>query len=286
MTPAGVLDGPETVKALTELGAALSKPQVVPGTGNVPFVVLPEGYTVEKLDRPSLTARPGIPAVFDDAASFSRYFQDHASGASRVYASESSGSFVAVLDEYGRGFLDEAEDETEARGLFNYREWRAVYQPALSPQWIAWIGSNGKTMTQKELAEFLEDHLPDIVEPDGSALMELVLNLELSQTGKFASTQRLQDGSAKLEYRNELQQVGQVQLPARIILEIPIYRHQGAVQVQAHLRFRLHGGGLTLHYQMIRPERAIEQAFEDLIGLVAAGCTLEGQASPILRGHV
>jgi uncharacterized protein YfdQ (DUF2303 family) len=278
------LAGASVVKSLTDLGAAIAKPQVISGPGNVPFVVVPQGFEVQELPRPDFSDRPGNPATFDDPVSFSRYFQDHGTPVSRVYASAVNSCFVAVLDEYARPFG--TAEQPHGEGVFAYREWRAVYQPALSPQWLDWKGSDGTAMNQTEFATFLEDHLPDIVDPDGSDLMALALNLEISSSGKFASTQRQRDGSAKLEYRNELQQVGQVELPAQIRLLIPIYRHQPPVTVQAHLRFRLHGAGLSLHYQLIRPERAVEQAFEDLITLVGLGCTLEGQPSPILRGHV
>jgi uncharacterized protein YfdQ (DUF2303 family) len=262
----------QTVMSMVNLGSAISAPRCADEPGSRPFVVVPDGFHVVTLEAELRANQPGPPASLEDAVSFARYFQDHGSAGSRIYADAARRRFEAVFDDYS----------TER--VFAFRSWRAWYAAKFSDEWIHWKTNAGKPMAQAEFAQFVEDAMPDIDSPDGSQLMEMVLSMELSSTGKFASSQRLQDGSKSLTWRNETNQVGTLLLPESMSLLVPIFKHQAPLVVQAKLRFRLSGEKLSLHYDLVRPARAEDQAFELLIAEVASGCTLDGQPSPVLRG--
>lgn len=254
--------------ALLAAGSALGVPRQHTTPDGRPYAIVPDGYTVCELPRASVPERPRANVRLRDAASFIKYFMDHACYQSRIYASLEPAKFLAVIDDF-RDFNDAGET---IAGQSAWREFRAHFDIPASREWQLWHSANRKQMGQLAFAEFLQDNLPDVVQPDGADLLQLALNFEASQAGNFIATQRLQDGSHNLQWRADNNSSGSVKLPEQITLSIPVFENEQPSEVHARLRYRIKEGSLSIWYELIRSHKVLEQAFRATWDRIATEC--------------
>ena len=55
-------------------------------------------------------------------------------------------------------------------------------------------------MTQVDFARFLEENMPDVVEPDSAELLEVALTFEAKKSVEFSSGVRLANGQIQFQY--------------------------------------------------------------------------------------
>lgn len=244
------------VKSLVETGAALGMPRVNPEPDGGSYVVLPDGWAVGPLPIRS-PPRPAATVRMLDADSFVRWWMDHAVEQSRIYATIDPVRFTAVIDDFGT-VEQTVSDDTQGQAA--WRQFRAVLSPPLSREWQQWTARDRKPQTQLQFAEFVQDALPDIVEPAGADLLQMSLNFEAAQTGTFIAAQRLQDGSHNLTWRSDGNAAGTVRLPELLQLALPVFEETDRVAVAARLRYRVKDGVLSLWYEMVRPHAVLAAA--------------------------
>ena len=243
--------------ALLAAGAALGQPRTHGTPDARPYAVVPDGYRIETLPRAHTPSRPRADVKLRDAASFIRFFMDHASDQSRIYAALDPARFLAVFDD----FYVNDDDELTLDHQANWREFRASFDVPPSREWQLWNAASRKQMGQLAFAEFLQDNLPDVIQPDGADLLQLALNFEASQAGTFVATQRLQDGSHNLQWRADNNASGSVKLPEQIVLSIPVFENEAPREIHARLRYRVKEGALAIWFELIRPHKVLEEAF-------------------------
>ncbi len=253
--------------ALLAAGAAIGMPRTHSTPDARPYAIVPEGYTVQVLPRARHPERPKASVQLRDAASFIRYYNDHKIDASRIYARLDPALFLAVFDEFD-GKVP-AADGTALQA--DWREFRAAFSVPASREWKLWTAADRKPMDQLSFAEFLQDNLPDVVQPAGADLLQLALNFEAAQTGTYVATQRLQDGSHNLQWRADNNSSGSVKLPENITLQIPVFENEATSELQARLKYRVKDGQLTLWYELVRPHKVLEAAFRSAWDRIAEG---------------
>jgi uncharacterized protein YfdQ (DUF2303 family) len=279
------MEQPNRIKNDTDISAALAAGAAL-GTAKdhetpdaKPYAVIPIGYSIEELPTQHKPSRPTSTVKLRDAASFSKYVSDHKRRETRIYAIIEPPRFLAVMDDH----LDDTIVGTlDIDNGANWREFRALFDIPFSREFKLWSQKHKIKMSQLEFAEFLQDNLPDVSTPDGATLLEMALNFEASSSGSFVATQRLKDGSTNLEFRAENQASGTVQLPNEITLLIPIFENESATELQARLRYRVPttaDGKFTIWYELVRPHKAIEQAFRNTWTAIATATQ-----APILLG--
>lgn len=248
------------VAALLAAGAALGKPFKGLTPDGKPFTIVPEGFTLQTLPEAELPTRPVALAKLRDAASFIRYFKDHACPRSRVYAQLDPAKFLAVFDEFD---IQDPGEQFDTAAQADWRQFRAEFAVPPSREWQTWHAINRKDLGQLSFAEFLQDNLPDVVKPDGAELLDMALNFEAMQGGKVVAVQRLQDGSQNLQFQAEANASGSVKLPPEITLQIPVFENDEPVQLQARLKYRIKrdDGSITFKIELVRPHKVLEQAF-------------------------
>lgn len=244
--------------ALMAAGAALGEAKTHNTPDARPYAVVPDGYAIQTLPTARTPERPRALVRLRDAASFIKYWADHHERNSRIFATLDPARFLAVFDEFLTNDPAETEDIDDQA---NWREFRAIFEPPASREWKLWTGADRKAMGQLAFAEFLQDNLPDVTEPDGAALLEMALNFEAAQSGTFVATQRLQNGSHNLQWRSDNNASGTVQLPEHITLSIPVFENEQPSQLTARLRYRVKEGALSLWYELVRPHKVLESAF-------------------------
>jgi uncharacterized protein YfdQ (DUF2303 family) len=262
--------------AILSAGTALAGPHKSPLNDGVPFVVVPEGYKVEHLDeRDESPARATGVVKLRDANSFITYFNRQKRTESLIYASLDPAKILGVIDDH-RAYATEFTNEDGA----NWRAYRVEFDVPASREWKTWTGKDRQPMTQLELAELIEDNLPDIVSPDGSTMLSVALNFEASKEGNFVSATRLQDGSTNFVWKEDVNATGnKIAMPSQITLSIPVFENGATYSVDARIKYRVQNGTLKIWYELVRPHKVLEAAFRAIWSQIE-----EQNATKILLG--
>lgn len=250
--------------------------------GSTPFVVIPKGANLLDLEKllPHPARKRGS-AILHDAASFVAYVNAHKTAGTRLFANANANApaFLAILDHHSDGDGDP--------GWCGH--W-ADYACPKSLEWIAWMGANKKEMGQEQFAQFLEDNLPDIIDPVGADVLTVAQSLEATTKVRFGSAIRLDNGQRQLIYEEAIEgsaNRGTMKIPAAFTIAIPPFQGSPRFKLMARLRYRIpkDGGALTLWYDLHRPEKVIEVAFFDELALIRDGRSADAETGlPSMAG--
>lgn len=232
---------------------------------NTPFAVVPEGYKLESLahflDNP---VRKKGAVVFYDSASFIRYFVEQQQDGSKIYG-RLTGQFEAVFDDH-------------TKDLSGWKEHRAKFGVTHSLQWATWTRNNKQQMPQEKFAQFIEDNLPDIVAPEAAHILEVSRSLQAKKKVNFSSGIRLANGQNEFTYEEEIQGTtakGKLHVPETFTLGLPVFENGTGYKVEARLRYRINEGGLTMWYDLLRPEKFVEDAVREIWAEIESGTEVE-----------
>jgi uncharacterized protein YfdQ (DUF2303 family) len=262
------------MQAAIAAGAALGDPRspvAEPGAGV--FTVLPSSYRVENLE--NYLPRPlriEQSVLLHDTDSFIAYVNGFKlPGPSRIFFDGTQEQFMAVLDYH--------ETETPA-----WCEHTATFKPRRSVEFDTWMATNRKQMTQVDFARFLEDNMPDVVEPNSAELLQVALTFEAKKSVEFSSGVRLNNGQIQFQYDEVVRgtaQKGTIEIPEQFVLGISIHVNGPAYRIPVRLRWRLQEGKVVFWYEVVRPHRFIEDALKEIRGRVATET-----AVPLLAGCI
>lgn len=247
------------VRTAADLGAANVGVQTV---GQVPFAVVPAGYTLQNLEEQlAQPTRKRGTLHYGDVDSFCRAVADHAGDNTRLYADMAKPEFRAVFNDHG---------QVDA----GWRDHVAVYACPLSVEWRTWLASNKKAMTQEAFAQFIEDNAPDCVAPDAATMIEISRTLEAKKKVSFASAIRLSNGEHVLSYEEEISGTaakGKLTVPDVFSIGIAVLEGGPRYALNARLRYRIADKGvLSLWYDLERPHKVIEDAVREVRDLISA----------------
>lgn len=260
---------------LIDVGSAIGNPKTNPEHHGKAYAVVPAGYELATLEQAGRPIHPKANVKLRDAASFVLFVNDHKVPATRIYGQLDPARFLVVFDE----FMTTEQAGEDLSDQADWREFRAEFSVPASREWKLWNEANRKHMSQLGFAEFLQDNLPDVQDPDGATLLEMALNFEAAQSGNVVATQRLQDGSHNLQWKADNNASGTVKLPEQLKLSIPVFENEAPREVHARLRYRLKDGTLAIWYELVRPHKVLEEAFRQTWTRIG-----EGTAVPMLLG--
>ena len=266
------------VSDLLEAGEALATPTMPDGDPvSVPYTVVPPEHTVHSLE--TLLGRPRRvrqTVTLTEVASFVAYTSRFANvNATLLFASVDTLRVEAVLDH-----------PTVSQPAWG--QHRAVLALKATPEWQAWLAINGKRHNQTDFAQFVEDHIPDVAEPDGASLLDMVRTLEVKKAVNYQSSVRLDNGQVQLSYIEDVTGTaakGTLLLPERFTLGLRPFEGADLYRVSARLRYRLAEGRVALWFDLWRPEDVVRAAFNDTIARIAKDTDLPvlAGAAPALR---
>lgn len=240
---------------IAALAVASAKHQQVDEV-STPFVIVPEGCRVHDLEETLLQpARKQGTLKLRDVDSFVQVVQDQADESTRIYRTVEPPRFVAVFNDHA--------------GTPGWGDYRAVYDCPLSTEWRAWKGSDKRSMTQADFAQFIEDNLPDIVEPAAASMLEISRTLQAKKKVAFASAIRLDNGQQQFTYEEKIDGTsgakGQIQVPEVFTIGVPVFEGGPRYAVRARLRYRISDqGALAMWFDLERPHKIIEDAVAQL----------------------
>lgn len=202
--------------------------------------------------------------------SFAAAITHHRDDRTKVFADVEQSKITAVFDflqsggkkdrETGWGQLRAEIGFAESRKL---KEWRKT---------LEW-------MSQMDFANFLEDHLEDVIDPTGQHLLEIATDLEASSSGSFKGRVNLDNGSVRLAYQDDVETT--VEVPRNLTLGIPLFEHGERYKLGARLRFVISGGAVKFRLLFTNLQDAKEQEFEAIAQSVE-----EKTAQSIYRGRL
>lgn len=227
-------------------------------------------------------------ATLTDAESFIAHVNRFASAASAVFAKpdKAAPAFTAVYDYHPAG-----EKATAADWL----QHRAVYAPALSDEWKAWMAHNGRPMSQTDFAQFIEDRITDLVAPslEDEAVRQFVqmvqgdmaqpgdllalsrgLQVNVASTVKNAIT--LSSGEIAVQYEEQHRDGAGAPIKVKNLFQIaiPVFYAGARYRMPVRLRYRLTGGNLSWTYLLYRPEVTFDDAFRGIVSEIQQGTTV------------
>lgn len=230
------------------------------------FIVLPgsNGPVIEslaKFQHADPPAKKHAAVKVEDVAGFATYFLRYNDEDSIIFGDPTNFTFHGVLD-YHRHKDGEA------------RPGRHTVTLTLktTKRWQTWFQANKKNMPQEEFATFIEDNLADIWSPAGSeyppaaAMLEISRTLEATSTYNFAQKTNLKSGERKIGYTEAINAAagpgGEMSIPDKFVIRVPIFLNQEPVEVTCRLRFRINGGKLTMWFDMVRVDELLAAEFE------------------------
>lgn len=243
-----------------------------------PVLLAPEGFTALEMAHllPAPTRKRGT-VVLNDAESFIAVVNDQKDKSTRMFSTINPPTFTAVFNHIADGA--------------GWGDHIAKYNAPLSPEWKTWDGADGKSMSQVEVAQFLESNLVDVLHvpedapekgllksPDGSTLLEVCRTLEATKKVDFKSSVRLGDGSTQLTYNEDVQgsaKAGTLNVPEHFTIAIPVFENGDKWPLLVRFRYRIDGGALRIWFELVRPHKVIEHAVKELREKIAAATELQ-----------
>lgn len=221
------------------------------------FVVLAKGAGAQAIEEikpttPLLRERIKQNVRIDVKDSFVEYVQAFGDDATRIFADLGANRFVAQIDYH----VD--------NGNVGAVEHVATYGLQQSEQWLRWAGISGKLMGQSDFVRFLEENCADISVPDTATLLEICRDFSAKRKVDFREAVRLDNGARQFEYAEEIKggtRSGEIEVPSKFVLQIPLYYGEQSQEVQAFLRYAI-DGALQLGIELHRPKFVQTAAFE------------------------
>jgi uncharacterized protein YfdQ (DUF2303 family) len=263
----------QTIGELIRLGASQADIRTT-GKGT-PFLVVPDGYRVEGLEKLlSIPIRKRGRVVATTSASFVDYLQKHSQpDASTIYADTDSEMnrcrLIAMIDDHGES-------------IPGWQEHSCLFEPKLSVEWKRWTSNDKKAMEQSAFASFLEDNLPDIASspgfPTGTEVLQMALGFEATAEKKFRSKINLQSGGVQFEYIEDETKDTRTKMIVfeRFTIGIPVFdASENAYAIEARLKYRDKSGVVTFWYELIRPDRVFNGAVSNELASIKEGTGLQ-----------
>lgn len=249
----------ETAKLIERLATANVKPIEA---GDSIHLLVPEGYELKNIDAAIEAAglipsrKKGTQALLD-LDSFIRYTDEQqAQATGYILCNPDTASIVAVLNDH------RAPDA-------GWRDHKATFTAEKTPEFMRWLNMNGKPFGQTEFAEFIEDNMADIPGDEGPAMLNMATTIAATTSINFNSAKRLQDGQTQLTYNEVIDAkagaTGELKIPQTFNIGVRIFKNGDGYKLKARLKYRLAGGAVKFWYELDRPERALEDAFNGYV---------------------
>lgn len=278
MSESKVVSTPYSVPVAPErLDPIFVQQQAVDGTK---IVVLNSNLKVESLERfQNAPSRIRAQVKLNTVESFCDYMNRHKSEFGVEIFVSDSGGCVGVLD-YHTAPTEEAVSSPD------FCEHRATYSPQMSNELQAWRGNDKKPLTQVQFCEFIEANEATVVDPLGATLLEIISALEGKSEAVFSQAVRLQNGTVRLTYNEEVQlngqsrsSVGQLELPTQFRLGLRVFQFGQPYEVIAKLKYRITNRTLTFTYTLQKIDEIFENAVGDIVTIIKEETEL-----PVVRG--
>lgn len=243
--------------------AALKEKHIDLPTADIPAFMVPKGYELKTLERLSkkfadVPARLEQTVIVRDPDSFVGYLTRHGTSSVAVFCTPERMNFSAVLDYH---------DATAPK----WGHHRCTLALERTRELNTWLKNDGEKMSQTDFARFIEDNASEIISsedtPSGSEMLKIALTLSRTEDANFKSGTNLDNGETKFVFEQNFNdragEMGDLTIPRKIKIGVPLFKSADPSEgyaIDARFRYRVQQGRLTMWYELIRPERVIDDA--------------------------
>ncbi len=193
---------------------------------------------------------------FETAQSFINYVTFYLLDNTALFISDKNSSFHAIMDYHSAKESDHCLHTAD-------------YSCPKSDEWLQWIHKNKVKMSQYEFALHIEDNIDDISstkegEPTGADMLTCALSLTANKNVDFSSKINISNGLIQFGYSETLQgaeQQGKLTVPENFYIGIPVFKNEDSYKIKIRLRYKIQESNLQLWYEMVKPSRIIDDAF-------------------------
>ena len=224
--------------------------------------LVPQGFRLKDLERFQDRPRRVEETIrAHTLEGFLNYFVRYATDTTAIFGHPLKGDVTAVFDYH----------QSESESGESTPEWgRHVlkYSPGKSRQLKSWTSKNGTMMEQDAFAHRVEERSEDFVEPAAARMLEIARQFEATRTLNFQQATRLDSGDVQFRYEEETQTKGDMQVPEKFTIGIPLHKGGDRFELEVRFLFRIESTGLELGYKLIRLDEAREAAAQDVLETV------------------
>lgn len=223
------------------------------------LIVVPDGMTVRELDdiNPFIHHTKATVKT-DSAASFIEYFNRFSDDKSAVFMS-GDGIYTGIIDYHSETNPD-------------WCDHKVLFNPVKTEEWHKWLSLNGNKFDQEEFAYFIEDCAEEIINPPAAEMLEIATTLKAKTKIDFSSGKNLANGQTQLTYNEVIDGAagpkGELKIPEKIVIGMRLYKGGEAYKMEARFRYRIREGKIALWYDIIRPQKTIDSALEDMTTVI------------------
>lgn len=228
-------------------------------------------------------------------ASFIHLVNRHKTADSAIFADTNweKPSFQAVIDYHGlNGELGEVatrEQVAAARGTPANLKHRVAYEFPLSNEWKAWVKADNSWMEQGEFAEFIRDHVAELVSPFDTERVEIErefqttvavpadllrlsrgLQVNVESVVKQAVTLETGEGQISWEETHKDTDGKPLKVPGAFVLSVAPFFGGNAIRMPVSLRYRAGGGKVKWGVLLYRPDIYVTERVRTDLDTVAA----------------
>ncbi len=238
-----------------------------------PFAIIPDGYRLQDTedfqDAPRRTRASVKVLTLEMLIAYVNRFK-----ASPTCFVTKDGNVTAILD------YDRPDSPS-------WRHHEVTFAPSVTDAWAAWTSKNGRWMPQTDFADFIEDHVEDVVEPTGADMLELARNLSMKRNVEFQSKVNLTNGDVQFNFTQETStgssERGTITAPETFKIGLRPYMGFDGFQMECRLRYRISDEGkLTFAFKILKledvKEKAAERVFDTLTSAFPNDLVLWGSA--------
>lgn len=251
-------------------GARLASPLI--DRGDRQFAFVPEGYNLKDISDPArLPDRVRQDVAVDDRASLIAFVNRFSNSDTVLFADFDALTISAVID-----FHTSNEPAVAPRA----GDFVARFKLLPSEEFLRWDKMEGEMWPQAVFAEFLDENSMNISDPEPATMLEISRELEATIGAVFKAKVSLQNGDRAFTYETETKTKGDLVVPKRFTLCIPLFNGEGPELLEANFRFRPTGEGLTLGFFWHRVEVRRRAFFNEIAAAVS-----EGTGRPVFNGR-
>lgn len=230
------------------------------------FALRPAGFEIKDVTSPGWLA-PFAQAkiVVDERLALIDYVNRFREWSTILFANADMGEIVAQID-YHR-----PPEGAEPACLPGACKHQATLKLRPSEEFARWDAFEGDLHPQAEFARFLEENAVDILHPEAASMIEVAHDLSAAEGVKFSSKVDLRSGNRRFHYENETRVEGDIVIPSRFTLSIPLYSGEAPIELEALFRYRVAPGGLFLGFEWRRVEYLKLAHFKQIAFAIAEG---------------
>lgn len=140
-----------------------------------------------------------------------------------------------------------------------------------TPEFTRWSDMDRVRVSQKALAEFLEENMDDILEPTASEVIEMISNLKVKSKAQYHSVVDVNTGNQSVVFSESIKGEtvnGSLEFFSKFSIGVAPFRGSKRHEMQCRLRFSVVNERMEVFFSIINRTQAMEKAFETESNLI------------------